>query len=138
MRTFLDTEARTFAVEQCINCGCLFGINTEMRGELLRTHKDFYCPNGHGQHFTAETEAARLRRRLERSKSQLSSMQDQYDASERQRRAYKGHVTRLKRRISKGICPCCDKQFKDVARHMKSQHPMFSHGRGPSHEAARG
>lgn len=29
-------------------------------------------------------------------------------------------------RIRNGVCPCCNRSFKDVHRHMKSQHPEFN------------
>ena len=45
---------------------------------------------------------------------------------ERSARAYKGVTTRLKRRAVKGVCPCCSHKFKDLATHMKRDHPDFN------------
>lgn len=41
------------------------------------------------------------------------------------RRAQKGQNTRLKNRIAAGVCPCCNRSFQNVARHMAGQHPDF-------------
>lgn len=39
--------------------------------------------------------------------------------------AYKGQVTKVKRRVSKGVCPCCNRTFENLARNMESQHPAY-------------
>jgi hypothetical protein len=42
--------------------------------------------------------------------------------------ATKGHVTRKKRqleRVASGVCPCCNRSFVNLRRHMKTQHPEF-------------
>ncbi len=129
--TFVDKATRIFVVESCVSCGCLFGLEESMRNRLLITHDDFHCPNGHKQHFIAETEAQRLRKALDRSQSQTLAWQDQCEASDRQRAAYKGHLTRLKKRAKLGLCPCCDKRFKDLEGHMEDEHPAFGKGRKP-------
>ena len=37
----------------------------------------------------------------------------------------KGQVTRIKKRVANGVCPCCNRTFKDLAAHMSTQHPDY-------------
>lgn len=81
----------------------------------------------------AETTEARLKRQLacERAAHDQTKAARAYDhrranSAERSRNALKGVVTRTKNRISKGVCPCCNRQFKDLERHMTGQHPDYT------------
>jgi hypothetical protein len=51
------------------------------------------------------------------------------EIAERERRranGYKGHATRITKRAKAGVCPCCNRTFKQLAAHMASQHPTFT------------
>jgi len=48
------------------------------------------------------------------------------DHKEAQRRAEKAAKTRIKNRIGNGVCPCCNRTFKDLASHMKCKHPEYA------------
>lgn len=109
----------------CISCGVPIAMPSEMFDRRVKDQRTFYCPNGHSQHFTGKTEAQKLRDRLRVAESNVTFYRDQLEASERSKRAIRGHLTRIKRRIANGVCPCCNRSFKDVQRHMDSQHPEF-------------
>lgn len=47
------------------------------------------------------------------------------EAAQHQSRAFKGVVTKLKKRAANGVCPCCNRTFVDLARHMAGKHPTF-------------
>ncbi|MFC6487312.1 hypothetical protein [Nitratireductor sp. GCM10026969] len=93
----------------------------------------FYCPYGHPQHFPeGETEEVRLRRERDRLKQQLAQKDDeigwqrnQREAAQRSASARKGQITRLKNRAAAGVCPCCNRSFENLRRHMASKHPGF-------------
>lgn len=126
------------AISCChIGCGIVFGIEASYREELKRTHGSFYCPNGHSQHFTAETDAERIQKQLKRTEDCLTYARQSADqlrgrvkVQERQISARKGVITRFKRRLVAGRCVCCSKQFKDLETHMKNQHPKFNPEKG--------
>lgn len=46
----------------CCNCGVLFWVEESHYNELKAKHTSFNCPNGHPQHFTAETDAEKYRK----------------------------------------------------------------------------
>ena len=131
MSTF--TSFATFTVEHCCNCGVAFGLDNAHMSELRRTHDWFYCPNGHRQHYTGLTEAERLqreldaeKRRTEHERERAARFQEQRIRAEHQLRTVKGHQTRLKNRIAGGACPCCNRTFENLGRHMATKHPDFT------------
>lgn len=123
----LDAVSR-LVVESCCNCGTPFAIEEGLRKQLLNHPRvrHFYCPNGHEQWYVGETAETKLRRSRDRLGAQLIAEQDQHAATERSRRALKGQITKLRRRIGKGVCPYCTRTFPNIAAHMETQHPEES------------
>lgn len=131
-----QTFTGTLVVQTCCNCGMTFGVESNYDAARREDHKDFYCPAGHPQHYTGKTEAQKLREQLAASERQRgwseareTSLRDQLGATERSLRGHKAAKTRIKNRIAAGVCPCCNRSFQNVARHMAGQHPDF-----PKHE----
>jgi hypothetical protein len=58
----------------------------------------------------------------ERAESQARALV----SAEHRLRATRGVVTKIKRRVAHGVCPCCQRTFKDLARHMEGQHPDYA------------
>lgn len=122
-----DTALETL---DCYLCGVIFAMPEELKQRRREDGRSFWCPCGHEQHFT-ETEAQRLRKQLKRAQSAATAARDQADAAERSNRALRGVVTRERKRVGRGLCPCCNRTFQDLARHMAGQHPDFAES-GPS------
>lgn len=129
------TYAGTFVVLVCCNCGITFGIEPDYQRELKKSHQRFYCPNGHKQYYASQTEEERLADALTRERAEhdqtRAALNDKERARlhhERRARVLKGHHTRLKRRVAHGVCPCCNRSFQNLARHMSGQHPSYVEG----------
>ena len=125
-------------METCCNkeCGVSFGIPSDLYKRLKATGNWFYCPNGHSQHYTETTEQ-KLRREIEKevqrrqwAESSRDDAQKRAQRAERRTAAFKGVVTKVKRRVGNGVCPCCTRSFSNLQRHMKSKHPHFKGGVG--------
>jgi chemotaxis response regulator CheB len=43
----------------------------------------------------------------------------------REHSATRAQLTKTKKRVANGVCPCCNRTFKQLARHMKAKHPEF-------------
>lgn len=94
----------------------------------------FFCAYGHSQHFPeGELEIDKIRRERDALKQRVAQWMDeaadQRKAKElalRQAAASRGQVTKLRKRASAGVCPCCNRTFSDMARHMASKHPGFA------------
>lgn len=95
-----------------------------------REGMQFYCPNGHPQHYVSgESECTTLRRERDRLKQEQARLQDairhERERAEHERNranGYKGAATRMKNRARAGVCPCCNRHFVNLERHMTAKH----------------
>ena len=120
-----------FVMEECCNCGIPFYMTKDLKKRRLEDGKWFYCPQGHGQHYT-ETTVSKLQKQLETAKRDAKFWQEreadecrQRALKERQLASVRGHLTRAKNQLQKGNCPNCDEHFDDLEQHIISKHPDF-------------
>ncbi len=128
-----QTHTTTLSVFECAWCGMLFGITEQFEQKRRKDHGDVYCPAGHSLCYSDQSEEERLKKELicaqeeaNRKGSDLQAAQAERDFANRSRSSIKGHLTRTKNRIGNGVCPCCNRTFKDLARHMQGQHPDYA------------
>lgn len=117
-------------VVTCPSCGIPFGMPEWYERDLRNDHRTFYCPNGHGQHFYAKSEAEKERERRIRAEARAARAEDNAEVAERRRRAEKGQRTKVENRIKNGICPWCRRPFDNVAKHMETKHKDIEVGAG--------
>lgn len=119
-----------FKTTDCITCGVHIVLEEAFYTQRKNDHVNFYCPNGHGQHFAAETEAERLRKALrmaelarEKAEKERAAAWAGEQAALRAKAKTEAENKRKARRTAAGVCTCCNRTFKQLAAHMKSQHP---------------
>lgn len=115
----------TLVLHECPECGVQYGLTEVYEDARREDHKTFCCPNGHWLSYKSETREQKLRRQLDATTRQLSNTQSELKATEYARRAIKGQLTRTKKRIAAGVCPCCNRSFSNLAAHMAGQHPNY-------------
>jgi hypothetical protein len=121
----------TLVIEVCW-CGTHHAVPKTLRDYMLAQHRNgksqigIYCPRGHIWTFAGKGEADIERDLRERAETQNQHLRDQLEASERSKAALRGQMTKMKNRVGKGVCPCCNRTFTDLQRHMKSKHPDFA------------
>ena len=116
----------TFVTVACCRCSALFALPEHVENQLRETHDAFYCPNGHILHFYGETsDLARARRDLAAERARHDQTKADRDYHARRVIAYRGQLTKTKRRIANGVCPCCTRTFQNLARHMAAKHPHY-------------
>lgn len=127
------THTVTIVPHTCGKCGIVFGMESGFMRDRKDDHETWYCPNGHPRAFIGKSEAERAREETERMRLRAEQYrnwwqreQREHESTELSRRAYKGHVTKIKRRVGKGVCPCCNRTFQNLASHMQKKHPDFS------------
>lgn len=139
-KTFRAQRGESFAgyneltTDVCAWCGVLFAAPKHLIAARRKDGETFYCPNGHSLRFNrGEPEAERLRRQLEEERdwsARLAAERDQTKAALRAQRAratrFKNDRDRERKRMEAGVCPCCNRTFRQLARHMRSQHPEFA------------
>lgn len=118
------TEVGAFITETCCNCGIAFGMPEKFQKEKLQKGGSFYCPNGHGQHY-CESDVKKLEKQLLNEQSRHDQTKAKLRDTKGSLVAEKGHRTRLKNRIKNGVCPCCNRYFQNLHKHMKGQHPEY-------------
>jgi hypothetical protein len=113
----------TMVTIECCNCGVVFGMPSDLN-EVFRNDpsKYFYCPSGHPQHYSQSKEErlrkeaeALLRKQVERADSlYMNLVQVEGQLKKEQRKT---------KRLTNGLCPCCNRLFHNLQQHMKKQHP---------------
>src|SRR5262245_38136579 len=114
------TYTETLVVTHCW-CGIALAIPSNLHAHA-KERKDFavYCPVGH-QFIYSDTYEERLWKEQRRHQA----TRDLLAHEEKSHAATRGHLTRQRKRAQAGVCPCCNRTFQQLARHMKSQHPEF-------------
>lgn len=121
------------AIDTCITCGVIFSVPEAKYDHAQAEGGYFTCSNGHSQGWDKNgCERERLRRERDRLTQRLAQKDDEIkaqrelrEAAERQAAAARGQVTKIKNRVGHGVCPCCNRTFENLARHINSKHPTF-------------
>lgn len=126
------TYSTTLQTLSCGVCEIPFAMPASMHRLRVRDGEWFWCPNGHKIHYF-EDENTKLRKQLEQeqltAKRRLERNRELAQEVDHQRKrvqGYQGQLARTKKRIGKGVCPCCNRHFANVERHMATQHPQFA------------
>jgi uncharacterized Zn finger protein (UPF0148 family) len=130
MATFTETIVETFTVVSCYTCGARFGIGSQLYRRVVKdADGTVYCPACGNQTCWRESEAQKrikeLERKLEWEVAQAAQQKAAREKAEASLIATKGVVTRMKKRTAAGVCPCCNRTFRQLASHMATQHPDF-------------
>ena len=119
----------------CASCGLSIFMSEEHEKILRQNQGSFYCLWGHSNVWPKTPTEARedvLRRERDRLKQDAARLHENIarqaeraETAERRARAARGQVTRLKNRAAAGVCPCCNRQFQNLRRHMDTKHKGF-------------
>lgn len=130
--THPKTYSTTLEALECGACAIPFAIPANLHALVMRDGRNFWCPNGHKISYS-ETENQRLQRELKAARRSRDYAQtakraaeDQAQAAEYRRRAAVGQVTKIRNRIANGVCPCCNRTFVNLERHMSTKHPDYT------------
>ena len=126
----------TLVIETCCheNCGMTFAMPDDFNKQKRRDHAYWYCPRGHSQHYTGESDLEAAKRRENQAHESerfawtaAEAARDQAQAAQRSASALRGHLTRVRNKIANGVCPVpgCRRHFDNVQAHIASQHPDF-------------
>ena len=120
-----------------INCGCCGGtyaINERYHEKQEQVGGSWNCPYCKvSWGFANNNENARLRKQLKQAqKSKEWAQQDarhereQKEEWKRKEQGQRSAKTRIKNRVAKGVCPCCNRTFMNLQKHMAGQHPDYA------------
>ena len=123
----------SFFVSDCPSCGVVCAIPTYLERTRRTDGQNFFCPNGHSMSFTVYSVEDHLRKALaaakaktERARRSLAWAESTAQSANISRGIAQAAARRLRQRVSAGVCPCCQRTFKQLAAHMKAKHPEAS------------
>lgn len=113
---------------ECGGCGVTFGIPSSLYTQYNNNGISVRCPNPNcrwpSMHRT-ESEVAKLKKQLESAQQSRRWAEESLENERKSHTATKGNLTKLKKRVHNGVCPCCKRSFQNLARHMKGKHPDY-------------
>ena len=109
----------------CGECGIVFYAPTTWVGARRDDGENkggFYCPNGHCRVWREST-LDKVRRERDRAVQEQARLSDALAAQRRATEKAEREAKRVKKRAVAALCPCCNRHFTQLDRHMKSKHP---------------
>lgn len=107
-----------------------FGVPVDFENRRRQDHETFYCPAGHSLSFLEKNETETLREALAHKDRLLAEEQRRREferngrlAAEREKTRAKNRLKKFTHRVHCGVCPHCQRTFKQLAAHMASKHP---------------
>lgn len=124
MGRVVELEGQRHVLWQCGTCG-VFSTCPEVVYDQHRNEGGYhYCPNGHTWGWAKDgCEREKLRRERDRLKQDAARLEDERRAAIARAEQAEQANKRLHKRASAGVCPCCNRTFTNMARHMKTKHP---------------
>ncbi len=122
----------TLTERQCPTCWIWYAVDDAVLSGHDVRGTSWYCPNGHGVHFTksklqqAQERADKAERAAAREAQRAANLADDLRLETITHAATKGQLTKLKNRVGNGVCPCCNRTFVNLQRHMGTQHPGYA------------
>lgn len=132
MSQFTIQSRRTYTEHQCRKCGGYFGMDEKLGertwgGPNNEAGGSFWCPwCGSDFRGVGESDLDRARRDAKRADQRAKERLRRLEAERRSHAATKGVLTKTRKRVGKGVCPCCNRHFVNVEKHMAGQHPDYS------------
>lgn len=113
-----------FEVQACGKCGIEWAMTVEFVNARRQDGKDFYCPNGDPRVYRV-TELERVKKELERARQMREAADDRAAKAERETTTISKAHRKMRVRVMNGVCPCCNRSFENLRRHMHTEHPDF-------------
>ena len=106
----------------CGKCGSPIAMPEKVWESFAESHEGFYCPMGHRRNYPGQTEAEKLTEQLAASERKRREDHERIDGLLVKLSRKDKVISRIKVRAKNGICPECNRTFKNVQRHMGNKH----------------
>lgn len=108
----------TLAEINCGLCGATYAINERYRQQCYDHGRSWNCPYCKANWGYQGSEIDRLKKQLQEKTELQERTLSRLNESERERE-------KANKRTKAGVCPCCNRTFKQLARHMETKHKDF-------------
>ncbi len=116
----------------CCACGMVFSVPETWLEQRRANGESFFCPNGHSLSYK-ETTVKKLEKQLENEKQRRewaekneAAAREQEQTARRAEAIVRGKLKAQSERVKNGVCPCCNRTFQDLQRHMNTKHPDWT------------
>ena len=114
-------------------CGGVYQINEAFRARCYDTSSSWTCPycgtgwgyKGTGRSAQLEREKAELESKLRTEKWRSEQAEAAKLKAQLKAARLEAERKRERIRIHNGVCPCCNRTFTSLARHMAMKHPEY-------------
>lgn len=135
MSAFSLNRKISFETVECGACHMLFAITSAFQRQCKEDGRAFRCPDPKCSWDTqsyCETDVDKFKKELKEAEAAKARAdqarrwaEESRDCERRSHAATRGHLTRAKTRAAAAVCPCCNRSFKQLRRHMRSKHPDY-------------
>lgn len=117
------TEFITLERISCGGCGGVYALNAEFLWDRRNESGGWTCP--YCKQVRGYWESALDKARKELDVAQVALRAAKCEAINARDAATKAEslLSRKMKRVGNGVCPCCNRTFANLARHMKTKHP---------------
>jgi hypothetical protein len=125
MTDIITLKGHELRLMQCGTCGVWHAFPQTIYDHCMREGGFWSCPNGHQRGWkegAEKQEIDQLRRERDRLKQDAARLSDEIDEQKQKIVAAENKVLQIKKRAAAGVCPCCNRTFVNVQRHMKTKH----------------
>jgi ssDNA-binding Zn-finger/Zn-ribbon topoisomerase 1 len=114
-------EVVTLERLQCGSCGGVFAMTQHFLETKRMESGGYHCPYCGEVRGWWKSEADKIREQLEEKSKLLTAakcdlLREQHEKAELERKLS---------RTKNGVCPCCNRTFQNLGRHMKTKHKDF-------------
>ena len=102
-------------------CNLQFAMTRNFYDYTKRTGEGWWCPAGHERVWADDT----VEEQLQRAEARNQHLEDQLRASVQEAENTRIALLRDRQRFANGVCPCCQRSFDNVRRHMQAKHPDY-------------
>lgn len=120
----LNTDGGQLVLTQCGSCSVWHAFPKIIYEKCLEEGGFWSCPLGHQRGYQeGRNEREAVRRERDILKQQTARLEDELKSAKVEIEKAHKETLAVKRRATSGICPCCNRTFANVQRHMKTKHP---------------
>lgn len=120
------TETITLEKQECGKCGGIFALSNRFLTHARENKGGFHCPYCATPWSWSESNEDRLRKQLDAKEREVTAAKSEA-MKERVLKEQAIAATAAKekqiQRVHKGVCPCCNRSFTNLRRHMATKHP---------------
>lgn len=106
-------------------CNLEFGLPRSLYDDCRNNGTAFHCPKCGCPRVFTESETKKLKKAIRILKGNVDNSERRRLEAEEQRNAARKSHKKMRDRVKNGVCPCCNRSFDNLLRHMRTKHPDY-------------